>query len=472
MTRPFRLASFSPRGLSLVASYFAGQPTRVILSRRLEEPFVLEAERRNLYLDEDTGGLYDLILMARLMRRRPLLRAYHQSDVDAAPTDAQVDRWLAAERRLLEGRYPGIGALAGALARPDAPRPRLVWRGVRFRELEASDLAGLASGELAAAELLDTELSAGGDLRALHEAIARGDFATEPLPGLPEVELAAVPLRISVMSRPFDLWEDESARSPSLRQALDGAVRCFQQRKRSAAFDRPRLARGARGLRLDHGRLYQAALAGRTGRPPRVFRRPFRELNEDFDPRRSLVVLAFDANALASAPGARSLSKYYVLIWAKACAEAGISFIIEAYRDRLLTLPGGRRVYLHMPSVVKELDEPLGSAAWARLDALFRSADPSPEAGAYHPVQLRSLAVRLGRALEERPFKTIDLSYLSPRGLELRPADEERAASALERQLKAIQELRPAADWTLSGWIPPALKSRLESGLAKGFFEL
>src|SRR5262249_47750502 len=67
---PFDLERLRPRSLNVLAALVSGQEARVALTRRPRAPAVVALGCRTLFLDPDRTNLYDLLLGARLLRRR------------------------------------------------------------------------------------------------------------------------------------------------------------------------------------------------------------------------------------------------------------------------------------------------------------------------------------------------------------------------------------------------------------------
>ena len=125
------------------------------------------------------------------------------------------------------------------------------------------------------------------------------------------------------------------------------------------------------GKRLDSGRLHNAYLSSLTGTEARVFRDPMVSPSAVFNGSEHVWTIAFDGNtdAVDMRPGAikPSVNSKAIEILSGAARTLHVRTQIFTFFDRFVTLSSGQSVYLHLPMMIKDFDDPFDDAFWQKL---------------------------------------------------------------------------------------------------------
>jgi hypothetical protein len=443
----------SERTLSLFATAVCGAPVTVVASERLVAPACASVARRTLWIDPERVGPYDLVLLAAMLRPRRGLRRFLPTDSPwgrrrvLRDTRAQVEREYASVRRL-PGRWRDEV--------PDDELPELSadgpsMRGVEFGPGTSSVGATLVPGE----RIRGVE----EDLGRLAAAVVAGHVPTRAHPGLPGLRYVEMPLRLRTHDLPL---EETDAEREARRRADEGArgiVGCYENKTQGMQPTRVRPPR-ATGTRLDPRRLHEVATSLRTGTVARAFSRPPREVQTRFRPEQHYATLGFDAPSLVRAVGRRtSVNTNLLRVFVRCFELMEIDCVVVAFRDRVLPLPDGSSVYVHVPCVAKEADEPFAPAVWQRLEALWEPPAGGGEPACCVPLQLETLArhARDADALRSRRFLTLQYMTLSglPASLDVAPRRAAAAAASDDVLRRLVEEVE--GEWSVSLFVPQAL---------------
>lgn len=447
---------WSDRTLSMVASYVAGTNVQVMRTARLERPMTVALRRPTLLLRPGDCGLYDLLLGAEAVRSRPVLRKKCKGGRFDDATKHGV--WMRARRALRE-RHGRCEALRG-FAREDSVDPELVWDRVTFSEL---DMASWNGGVYETAISGVSPEGCDRDVEHVIAAAREGKLELEDVPGLREAQVLRVPRRILVPPGLPPQWErlaDTRAKADDVARSL---TRCylrksedFEERRRVPS---PRLA----GSRLVLSRLHRVSVEGRLGKMPRVFLPNGRRHSSTFRPHEHFAILGFDAHGFehCSSHWTR-LSETVMMAWLRAYEILGIDVVVVAFRDRLVPLGKGQRLYLHVPVVIKAYDEPFDDTTWHRMVQVIQERPRGKgEPTCFQPLQMGTLRQFAAKALRTRSYQYVSCQFLAHRGLVAgKPAPDywSRTAQALESAWRGFESdhehwWEEATSWML----PPAL---------------
>ncbi len=461
------------RTLSLVASVVHGAPVTVILTSRAEGGASLALESRTVALDPERTGPYDLLLLAGMLRHR---REALGRKGDAAPSSREVARWVKEERDALERAFPGVSRLPGRWA-PDRPGGGGGGRGGLFgragravppprvtrREVEMAPLGGgTLAGDVETAQVVGTSMrGVEGDVAELIEGLRSGRVTTKRHPSLTEMPYVEVPVRLRLPARPTGAGLLDRPDRKEIDEAARGILTCFENHIRGMAVTRYAPPRTF-GTRLDPAALHEAYVATKAGRAPRAFRKRPKTLDPTFQPDRHLAVLGLDVGTFyATAERKTRASLNFLGIFARVLQMLELDLAIVGFRDRILDLGDGRKVYLHMPCVAKEVGEPFTESTWERIHALWGpSALGAP--ACFLPLQVERLARMLREARDAGDYRYVRLDHYATAGFGREYASYEHAArlaAAADRPLVELRDEAAAAeiDWETGLFVPQAL---------------
>jgi hypothetical protein len=443
------LTTFSQRALDLMGQIAYGQEVRVILTDRAEAPVTVAMASRTVLLHPRRADYYDLLLGARLLRRRREAERLQRERGEIPPW--MVRRWLRLDARRLAAELPGVARLPGLLRAGAAGHAtgvlRVVWERVPWRPLHSEELEAVGPGELRMIEVPGLSFGDGGDLAAVWESIRSGRFPLEHLPELREMPVATVPLnlRFSPAYGPdFERLEGDLNAEPQLQRTLMNCYRRKSEGKDEVTFG---AAHDYWGYRLDPGRAVPAVLGSRSGRPVRLFRRRRDEFHSQFNPREHLVVYGVDLNALhPNGYGRPRWSARGTAITCRVFERLGVDFALVGFADRLVPLPDGGAVYLHLPVCLKQAREPFAGAFFSRLaHVVSRPPDLPGEPAAFAPLQVRTLDRHMTEVVRRVDHAYTTLMYVAPHGLpDHRPALHapeflSRAANKVDELLRSLE---------------------------------
>lgn len=449
MAENFAVQGSSDRFLRMVATMVCGRPADVILSERLKYPAALAAEDRKIFLDPCLCGMYDLFVLARLLSYRSEIK----QENEYVP-DGQVRQWIKAQRKLLRTRYPRLEAVLSGILHPahgalrDSALPRLAWKQVEYNQLPDDAFVGSRVHEITGVDLQGIE----NDFLKLQSAIENGSYPIEQDPDLPEMPVARLSTKLTPSRGKSELLEAYDHKF-GMKQFVSIYQNCYLARTQGAEdlSSAPRHRRY--GLHLDANRLHDAVVAEKSGYQLPVFRTPRRERLANFRPEQHLSVLAVDINSLRRGSiDDPAVSVVFLLVMVKFFESMGVDFIVLSFKDRVLHLANGRDVYLHVPLVIKGVDEEM-SEAWPRIDMAWQYHLTQGELSSFHPLQLKTIAEHIDHAAQNRRYKFYDLLYFNFHGLGgsyHTPATALRAAQAMSRICDELEE-RHLGHWYYFG---------------------
>lgn len=387
------LATCSERFLTLVAGMMSERDAIVVTTERVKLPITVAFDSRTLVLDPRRIGLLDLAVAARALQWRRQAEQRCNDQGTLFPTAAL--RFILAAWESLLHDYPKIGRLPGRFdPRRQTTWPKLTMRDVKFTKPVRAGGAGAAASFLRT-EGLDVT-GAKSDFTWLLREIAAGRYPLEDWPTLPELPIVTVPLQIATGRAPGPQFEEYRRHldDPEIRKLIGGLKKCYTRKSEGDAPFEYHGARRTTGLHLDTQRLVQAVLMRKAGVPPRVFKTRDQQPQPIWDPRQHLVVIAFDANCMV--PGAlegRRFSFRSLSIFLEAYKQMGVDCVVLSYLDHVVRLKDGRRVYLHLPAVLKRVEDSFDGAFYNRLASLLELPPQLPrgEPACFHPLLLRSI---------------------------------------------------------------------------------
>jgi hypothetical protein len=470
VAQQLHLERFSPRALNLLGSVVHGQEARVVLSRRLVPAAAVVLESRTLFLDPDRTNVYDLLLGARLLRRRPDGRGA-TGVRDRLPSRLRR-RWVREARASLARDYPGVLRLPGRFL-PGAPSRdlRVSWQSVSWKPLDPNDPDALRGGTIEHVPGVDGTGNE-DDFTWLAAAVRSGRFPLEHLPDLGELPVATVPLSLPFSPAYGPRVERLEELIAENREVMAGLMQCYQRKSEVNLDLIPLGERKLSGTRLDSSRLVEAVLARRVGLEPKLFLKR-REVSQPvFDPRQHCVVLGIDLNDLRRGPiGDPSFSHRILAVIVKMYQTLGVDFAVLGFSDHVIDLGDGARAYLHVPVTLKGVDDPYDGTFWNRLAHVMDRPPSLPgEPACYHPLLMRSVARVFEEAGRDRRHSYRAVVLAAKRGM---PAwspefhsDEflTRTAAALDEEIDRLRERFAGTLDTTACFVPPGLKDRGRKG--------
>jgi hypothetical protein len=374
------LVQFSDRTLNFVASMVLGQDARVLVSPRFVHPLSVAFNTWTISLNHD-AGLYDLFLGARLLSRR---KDYKRKTDGTKRISQSVARdWTRQARQSLVRDFPRLQTLNGFYhpSRDLEKPPHLMWDDVDVRPLAIKQTPG--AGFCSHPGVIPQ--GAADDFKTLLAALSNGTYPMAFLPEMPEIPVATIPYELK-FSQAFPPTFEQMERildGNTRKLAARAAVQCFVEHAESKMDMGMAPRRYQGGIRLDSGRLVQARIACRTGQVARIFRKRDEHFQPFFDPSQHVIILGCHVGSRLCVNVAMMVHYYLAL---------NVDFVVMGYGDRLVTLADGRSVYLHIPIVIKGLDDAVDGPFWHRLLHLKEQDLGLPgEPACFHPLLLSSL---------------------------------------------------------------------------------
>ena len=421
-TRP--LDSFSPRTLNLLGSIFADADVRIVLSARASHPATVVLESWTVVLDPARTGLFDLALGARLLGHRPLRKR--------GPKDpARLDRWLTRAARRLVGEtrtqlirdFPGITRLGGRYRGADYDDLHMTARSVVWDPLRpplGTPLDGIGLASLPEMEITGAD----DDFAWLTEALAAGSVPLRTLPGLEDLPYVTVPFRLAMGEGPGATAElfEEMLRSEEVKEIVAGLKGCYRRKSEVRQERRPVGRRTLQGVSLDTNRLVEAVVGRRVGLNPPLFRRRGSTVEPVFDPREHLATVAFDLGDVGLSRdwrdhNARSGVHRFLAAVLTTYQELDVDCAVLGFADRLITLPDGRVVCIHLSATLKRADEPFDAAFFSRLASVLSQPPTLPgEPSCFHPLAMRDVTQMLDGEARQRDHSYRSVLWWARRG--------------------------------------------------------
>jgi hypothetical protein len=466
---PLPLERYSSRTLNLLGSLLSGQDARVVLTRRLQPAATTVLESRTVMLDPTRTGLYDLALCARLLRLRPQFR--EEPDRLRRVPRKRLRGWAREAQASLHRDYPGILRLPGRFQPGrSVDGLQVTWMSVAWTPLDP-DQIGPVRPELR--DIPEVEVAGAEDDYAwLRGTAERGRFPLEYLPGLEELPVATVPLRLC-FSEAYGPRVERLEETIALnRHLVNGLLTCYRRKSETLQEAVPLGRHTLSGQRLDSTRLVEAVLARRTGLQPRLFRERNASYQPVFDPRQHLVVMALDLNDLRRGTlDDPSFSHRLLGCMIEVYRALGVDFLLLGFADQVLDLADGRRIYLHVPVTLKGIDDDFDGAFWSRVAHVMEHPPILPgERACYHPLPMRTIGRLMDRVAQEWRHSYRAVIFGMRRGMprgspEFHTAEFlSHTANALDEQITGMrQRLRGTLD-TLAAFVPWELKNHARSG--------
>lgn len=458
------VANYSLRFLKIVASLVAKGDVTVILSQRTRKAAIVAFEAWTIVLDERRAGLLDLCLAACVLRWRAEVKEFGEGDKSIP---RRVARALIRRARssLLE-QYPGIMQLEGTFRSAEPTSwPGLVWRKVRWTPLAPGEFG--AGGRSTRWQTHTTvEVTGPNDLRRFLMAVESGQVQPTYYPEMPGLPVVSIPYSITSAGEPSVEFERFERDIKANRELVEGLRTCYIRKSESQLPERLRGRRTTTGLILDTQRLVEAEIGRRTGLPPRIFRRPDEESQPLFDPKRHLVLCAFNANGLHKNDQETRAFSYRALgIFFEAFKSLGVNLVVQAFSDHLVRLRDGRQVYAQLFTDLKGFKDKIDASFYNRFIQLLQAPVrlPAGTACCFPPLMVRCAQAEFERinGFESHDYHTL---CLVAKGRMLPGAEFNtkvflgRATDALDARLKEIREKLPGIFDSMFCFIPEALK--------------
>jgi hypothetical protein len=445
-----------------VASIIAGTDVTVMVSYRIERVSIVAYERWTIILDGSRAGLLDLCVAARLLRwRRKVKETFERKNkLSQAATRALIQR---ATDSLVD-QYPGILQLHGCFRNNQRKTwPDLVWRKVRWKPLDEISF-GQACHTSNWQYSSTIEVTGADDLPKFFSAVESGQIEPEYFCELPGIPVVTVSYSITAPGEPSPQFEHFENEIRSNRTLIRDLQSCYTRKAESALPERLRGRQTTAGVVLDMQRLVEAEIGRRSGLPPRVFKRRAQESQPLFDPKRHLVVCAFNANSLQDNEWSGRTFSYHALgIFLEGFKLLGVNLVVVAFSDHLVTLKNGKRVYAQLLTQLKGVNDAMDATFYNRFTHVLQA--PPRLAGipcCFPPFMIRRVQDEFARAhrTQDHDYRTV---LLIARGnLPGNPFNTEaflrRAADAMDARLRVIQEKFPGIFDPMFSFIPEPLK--------------
>jgi hypothetical protein len=423
------LRECSDRLLNLIAGIFCNDSdATVVCSERLCGHCTVSMGSRTIFLDPSHAGLRDLLVGARVLNSRSRAeRSWKGRGI--SPRNAR--RWVRRAAESLTRDFPNYTSLAGVFRWGDLDTwPDVAWNDVDLKPLDTlyGNVACRFDGNVRSLPGINMTGNE-EDFAWMLDALASGRLPTEQFLPLRELPVATVRMNLTPTGKTQGpAWDDYQDNVSSFKGTISSMMRCFL---RKAEADHAMLVGSRRrkaGIHIDSRRLVSAALAHLTGIEPAVFFDRERTRSQVFDPSRYLSIMAVDANSLRRGPlDDPAFSRRALATFVEVHKNMGVDFVLLSFSDQIVTLPDGRRVYVHVPCLIHDIGDRFGEAFYKRLVQLLEAPPMVPgEPACFAPLVLRTV----GRWFETIA-RTDDHSYRRlvlaiTRGM---PRDDQRFAA-------------------------------------------
>lgn len=417
----------SERTLAQVASFVAGVPCDVQVSRHATAPASVVAADCVLVLDPERVHLGHLLVGAALLRRRAEIESLGPNVKRAA-----VRPLVAAARAEVAQRFPRARAFV------DGVPPRgleVVWDKLRLRPLEAADFASPGRTEFS------TRVFGAGDgdgLAALCQAARDGLLPAYRFDAFPELDVVHTKMR---MTRSGATETDRARLQDWHRLAPDviaGGARCFRDSSQILVDEVALPSLTTRGIQVADDALHDAFLASRAHVDLPVFTVEETDPILRFDPERFIVATAVDMGGLPnggllSASPSSNMVSVFCRIW----QALGVPVLVVGFWDHAVPMPGGRSRYLCVEVTAKDFEEPFDDAAALRMMRLMDfEAHERPSSVCHPALHRRILLERLVPEAKARGVRHASVYYFGTRWSEGGGRSSKRAP---ERMAQAIE---------------------------------
>lgn len=440
------LDGLTDRTIELLASMIAGVPVRVVRAQSLVHPLNVVLRSRSLFLNPLQAGLYDVCLGAVLLR--------HRGELAERNGNLRDDR-IADILRLANDEVAALGPRARGLP-GSSEEPRICWSDAEWRPPSPEAIAS-GRGMISLPGLGPGGMSA---MDAVARALKSGKLATETLPDLPELPFARASVDLKVAPEHPGNWEAMREDMAQLDRHVREWVRCHLQRAESA--EKEHESRWvSQGVSVDGSRLAPGLAAARAGLPARIFRRRARSAAL-YRPEEHLAVLAFDVASLSEERP--SLSEKVIYVTVRVFQELGADAVVMAFTDRKVRRPDGRTVYLHIPIVVKKLEEDYDGAFWSRVSHLLH-VERWKDAASYPALQMRSALGELSKVARRKDYQRLEVLLFSTGDVAGvgGPGFHARIANSMDDAVRGAKDEYPG-DWSVSGMVSERIQSAARPG--------
>lgn len=416
------LRSYTTRQLTLFARLCVAQGYRVdvSLSDRPRQPAAIALGATSVFLNPSRATLHDLVLCCEF------IRSYIAGTFrgDRPPSGAVLERHREAMRKGVHDRFPALRGLPSVILRNPDALPDCTMDEVETDPLYSSD-TDISFDTGGFANLFGTVSpglfysSGGEDFRAVLAAIKANYDSLPPLPAVPWVRQAVLPTRIDRGEDGFEHAAKRLVDAESARKSAQDMARCLRRRQEGRQRDFDPAPRTESGSNLDHMLLHDAYLALRTGQPAAVFQNSEESFTRHYRPEEHLYVIGLDLNSLGSGSISQpKLPPGLVLTFAYAFEMLGSPVAVIGYADTCISLDGGRKLYLHMPTLLKAPEETVEGDLVRRLANVHlaaRSEDEREGALVDVPRQIQTLTDFARHYCAGRPSRLEDSEYTHTR---------------------------------------------------------
>ncbi|NUM37464.1 MAG: hypothetical protein HUU50_23255 [Candidatus Brocadiae bacterium] len=467
------LISISNNTLNMIASWISGQATEVFLSTRIQSQATVAAQSRTIFLNPYICGLYDLILLSRLLRHRRMIGNLVDHEEEKKVPENQIIEWMKKEQKALDTMFPFIHRLPGVFHPGiELNLPDIIWKKLSLRSLTKEDLLSLNKGNLRGIHFQNIDiLNHDSDLNLLMDCIQDGSLQPELLEGFPSMGIYTLPLRINAGEALPDYWETFSRRY-FLQKTLQDIVSCHKkQLEGSDKGIRCKLHKSF-GIYLDSSRLHHAAVAQKCGISMPVFKANNKNKLRLYNSNEHLGILALDINSLKKG-GIQSPSVNIILLCllAKMLDELKADFVVLAFRDQEFFYEREDSIsfhYFHMPLILKDIDEPFDGRIWARFDwANKKAQSDSPGASCLPMLQLKTISEIIKKTTEKKYYRFFDLYYFGAKDVSdtYGYRNDDSIAKIAQESEKILSQMveENHGEWSFTGYLPSLLKELADS---------
>lgn len=459
MSSSYSLDKFSQRTLNIIASVICKQDVNVVLSNRLEDTTTVVMEGRTLFLNPMFCTLYDLLLLSQLLKYRPQVsRRYRKNTLE----DEVLREWLRESQGKLKKVFPKLSRVPGIFntrfCSGDA-LPKVDWKEVQLNKLDKDSFKINSSGEISGMDVPGVSIAGGEtDFQVLIESIENGQLPLKNYSEFPYMPVVTIPINVMVKKALPQYWEKTIEKYSHLQETVDSIKKCMTETMKGT-LDLNVFANHKRsGVKIDSKRLYQVALARKTGIPPAIFQKDKRQINTSYKPSDHLGLIVIDLNEWTEEKRLRANYKHF-LSFVRVFEELEMDFMVASFRDFRVKLRDGRDVYVHLPIILKKHNEEMDSMVWSRLDhAWGNDAKAVGQTASYQPLHFLTIENYLNENIKDEGYKFVNFIYLSQNTLGGEYCQEHIHAETTKVIEKLYERMSKELKWSSSVFVPSQLK--------------
>ncbi|BBM86602.1 hypothetical protein [Candidatus Uabimicrobium amorphum] len=463
----YQVDKILPRALNMITSFVSGKQVNVVVAERAKEPVTVVMEGTALFVQPQVA-FYDVLMASRLFNYHYIIKKQYREE---SPPVKLIRKWMRKERKYLHRRFPALHGFKGSYhPHSDCEEyPCVVWQGVEFGNLQSNPFAGVGSENFSMVQVEGVDIvSSEDDMNALIAALKNGNVPLKKHKEL-HIPVAEIPANLLVKNAWPQEWErlERYFNSSWIKE-----WRKCMMRKMEGNLDLNIFAQHkSSGTRINMNRLYRVPLAKYTRQIPKIFQSERRRIETTFDPSQYLGVLAVDMNMWSEkdengryGSGNSELALVHIL------EQMGIDLILISFRDFLVDLGNGEKVYIHVPFVLKQAHEPMSKIIWSRVVEAWKRSGQRGEICSFQPIHFKTISEYINKAFAEKHYRYVYMMYYSRNDFgSQNDLFHARTIQSLENICQDMFARHDKTKWLMYGRIPYSLKNHAEKGVFRKF---